>query len=320
MDDIYKQIHDIGIVPILSLKLAKNAAPLAKALCKAGLPIAEVTYRTEADHDILTEIKQACPEILIGAGDVFTKELADSALDAGAAFISVRGFDPEIILYCQNRNIPVIPEVSNTEEIESARDLGLEVLKYCFAGDPGGIRTIQALSAIYPKIKFIPVGDINESNLGEYLNEPYILACGGTWMIDEEAISANDYEKIEEQTRSSVNVMLGFSIKHIGINAEDEDGAELANKFAKLFGGKVRVITKGWYGSEFVEIMSQKYKTGKNGHIGISVNNPDRARKYYEALGYSFDESTAMFDENGNLQFIYLNDELGGFALHILKN
>ena len=139
-------------------------------------------------------------------------------------------------------------------------------------------------------------------------------------MIDEEAISANDYEKIEEQTRSSVNVMLGFSIKHIGINAEDEDGAELANKFAKLFGGKVRVITKGWYGSEFVEIMSQKYKTGKNGHIGISVNNPDRARKYYEALGYSFDESTAMFDENGNLQFIYLNDELGGFALHILKN
>ena len=319
MDDIYRQIHDIGIVPVISVNYAKNAASLAKALCDGGLPIAEVTYRTDAGHDILTEMKKACPEMLIGAGDVFTKNQVDSALDAGAAFISARGIDPDLIIYCQSRQIPVIPEVSNASEIETAVALGLDVVKYISAGDPVDIRTIKALSALYPQIKFIPADGINEGNLSEYLNEPCILACSGAWMIDEEAISDDHYEKIEALARSSVNAMLGFSIRHIGINEEDGDGSDLADKFAKLFGGNVRVTSKGWYGSEFVEIMSQKFKTGKHGHIGIGVNNPARARKYYEALGYSFDESTAMYDEDGNLQFIYLNGEIGGFALHILK-
>ena len=319
MNDIYKKIHDIGIVPVIALDSVEDAAPLAKALCRGGLPIAEVTYRTAAAHDAMIEMRKACPEMIIGAGTVLNRQQVDSALDAGAEFIVSPGTNPDTIAYCQEKGVPILPGTANAADLEVCMSYGLEVVKFFPAEQLGGIKMIKALAAPYNKLKFMPTGGVKEANVNDYLNEPVILACGGTWMIDKEAIKAKNFNKIEELTRAAVRTMLGIKIKHIAVNETNGNGAELAKAFADLFGGNVRETSKGWFGSEQVEIMSEKFKKGTNGHVGLQTNNVDRAKRYYESLGYRFDESTADYDDKGNLKFIYFTDEIGGLAIHLIK-
>lgn len=319
MNDICKKIHDIGIVPVIALDSVEDAVPLAKALCKGGLPAAEVTYRTAAAHDAMVEMRKACPDMIIGAGTVLTKEQVDSALDAGAQFIVSPGLNPEIVKYCIEKNVPIIPGTGNPSDIEAAMSFGLDVVKFFPAEPLGGIKMIKALAAPYNKIKFMPTGGVKESNINDYLNEPMIVACGGTWMIDKKAIAEKNFDRIEELTRGAVNTMLGIKLKHIGVNEENGNGLELAKAFAAFFSGSVRETSKGWFGSDLVEIMSEAKARGKYGHIGVQVNNVDRAKRYYEALGYAFDESSASYDDKGNLKLIYFRDEIGGFAIHLVK-
>ena len=319
MSDIYKKIHDIGIVPVIALEKVEDAAPLAKALCAGGLPVAEVTYRTDAAHDAMIEMRKACPEMIIGAGTVTNRAQVNSALDAGAEFIVSPGFNADTVAYCQEKGVPILPGTSNAADLEMALNYGLNVVKFFPAEQLGGLKMIKALAAPYNKMKFVPTGGVKENNVNDYLNDPVILACGGTWMIDKKAIEAGDFKKIEELTRGAVKAMLGIKIKHVAVNEENGNGLELANQFAKLFGGEVRETSKGWFGSDFVEVMSAAKAKGKHGHIAIGVNNVDRAKRYYESLGYTFDESSATYDEKGNMKFIYFNDEIGGFGIHLTK-
>ena len=318
MNDINKKIYDIGIVPVIALDNVEDAAPLAKALCKGGLPIAEVTFRTKAAHDAMIEMKKACPEMIIGAGTVTSREQVDLALDAKAEFIVSPGFNPDTVSYCLEKGVTILPGTSCASDIELALNYGLEVVKFFPAEQLGGIKMIKALAAPYNKMKFMPTGGVKETNVNDYLNEPMILACGGTWMIDKKAIAQKDFAKIEQLTRNAVNAMLGIKIKHIGIN-EDNNGDNIAQGFARLFNSEVKQTSKGWFGCDFVEVMQDKYKKGTHGHIGVQVNNVDRAKRYFESQGYSFAEDTASYEENGNLKFIYFKDEIGGFAIHLTK-
>ena len=317
--NIYKRIHDIGIVPVIALEKVEDAAPLGRALCNGGLPVAEVTYRTSCAHDVMIEMKKACPEMLIGAGTVISKEQVDSALEAGAEFIVAPGLNPEIVRYCQEKGVPIVPGTANASDIEAAISLGLEIVKFFPSENLGGIKMIKALSAPYRQMKFLPTGGVKETNINDYLNESCVLACGGTWMIDKKALENKDYDKIEELTRGAVNKMLGLYIKHIGVNEEDGNGKDVAQNFAKFFGGKIRETSKGYFGSEFVEIMNQDRAIGRHGHIGVGTNNVDRARRYFEAMGYEFDESTATYDDSGNCKLVYFKDEIAGFAIHLVK-
>ncbi len=319
MNDISKKIHDIGIVPVIALDRVEDAAPLAKALCAGGLPVAEVTYRTAAAHDAMIEMKKACPQMIVGAGTVLNREQVDSALDAGAEFIVSPGTNPDTIAYCQEKGVPIFPGTANAADLEIAMAYGLKVVKFFPAEPLGGLKMIKALAAPYNKLKFMPTGGINEGNVNDYLNDPVIVACGGTWMIDKKAIEAGDFKKIEELTKGAVKKMLGIRIKHIGVNEENGNGPELAAQFAKFFGGEVKETSKGWFGSDFVEIMSEAKKKGRLGHIALGVNNVDRAKQYFESLGYAFDEDSATFDDKGNMKFIYFRDEIGGFAIHLVK-
>lgn len=318
MRDIRKIIHDIGIVPVIALDRVEDAAPLARALCNGGLPVAEVTYRTAAAHDAMIEMKKACPQMLIGAGTVLTKEQIDSALDAGAEFIVSPGTNPVTIAYCQEKGVPILPGTANGADIETAMSFGIDLVKFFPAEPLGGLKMIKALSAPYNKIKFMPTGGIKEANCLDYLNDPVIHAIGGTWMIDKKAIDAGDFDKIEALTRGAVNKMLGIYIKHVGVNEENGNGLALAEQFAKFFGGNVRETSKGWFGSEYVEVMAEDKKKGRFGHIGLGTNNVDRAKRYFEAQGYEFDEESATYDAKGNMKFIYFKDEIGGFAIHLV--
>ncbi len=199
-----EKIAELKVVPVVVLEDAKDAAPLAKALCEGGLPCAEVTFRTAAAKDSIKAMTDAYPDMLVGAGTVLTTEQVDSAVEAGAKFIVSPGFDPEIVDYCLEKEIPVFPGCITPSEVAQAVKRGLRVVKFFPAEQFGGVATIKALSAPYVGLKFMPTGGVSAKNLKEYLACKPIVACGGSWMVKKDLIEAGDFEKIKELTKEAV--------------------------------------------------------------------------------------------------------------------
>ena len=118
--DVLTQFQKLGIIPVVKIDDAKDAAPLAKALCEGGLPVAEVTFRTDAAEEAIRRMAQEGPEMLVGAGTVLTTEQGDRAVAAGAKFIVSPGLNPRVVKYCQEKNVPITPGTSSPTDIEAA--------------------------------------------------------------------------------------------------------------------------------------------------------------------------------------------------------
>ena len=183
MNRILEKIQKIGIVPVVVLDDPKDAAPLAEALCKGGLPCAEVTFRTAAAEESIRIMTERFPDMLVGAGTVLTIEQADRARAAGARFIVSPGLNPAVVRHCMEIGIPVIPGTATPSDVEAAMGLGLDVVKFFPAEQAGGIAMIKAMSAPYTQMKFMPTGGVNAQNLNTYLASDKVLACGGSWMV-----------------------------------------------------------------------------------------------------------------------------------------
>lgn len=318
MNEVLKQIGDYGIVPVVKIDDAQDAIPLAKALVAGGLPVAEVTFRTSAAEEAIKLITQNVPEMFVGAGTVLTIEQVDKAVKAGAKFIVSPGLNPKVVKYCVDNNIPVTPGCANPSDIEQAIELGLEVVKFFPAEASGGLKMIKAMSAPYGNIKFMPTGGINAKNINEYLSFSKILACGGSWMVSGELINNKEFDKITELTKEAVQTMLGFDLKHVGINnPSKEDGIEVAQTFEKIFGFTSKIGNSSAFAGKPVEAMF-KQGYGTHGHLAISTNSVPRAYSYLKRMGVEFLEDTKQYDEKGNLKFVYLKDEIGGFAVHLI--
>ena len=204
---LFEEFRKIGIVPVVVIDDAEQAVGLAEALIKGGLPCAEVTFRTAAAEEAIKRITEAFPEMLVGAGTVLTTEQAERAIKAGARFIVAPGLNPVTVQYCQERNVPVIPGVVTPTEIEQGMSFGLEVLKFFPAEAMGGLKTINAISAPYQTIQFMPTGGINEGNVRDYLANKHIIACGGSWMVKKDLIAAGEFGKIEEMARAAAEIV-----------------------------------------------------------------------------------------------------------------
>ena len=204
MNELLQKVQEMGVVPVVVLNDAKDAAPLAKALCDGGLPCAEVTFRTDAAEESIRTMVQEFPEMLIGAGTVLTIDQVDRAVGAGAQFIVSPGFDPEIVDYCLGKGILVLPGCVTPSEVIQAVRRGLEVIKFFPAEQYGGVATLKALAAAFPNAKFMPTGGISAKNLAEYLGFKKIVACGGSWMVKGDMIAAGEFDKIKEMTAEAV--------------------------------------------------------------------------------------------------------------------
>ncbi len=207
MVKVLEEIQKLGIVPVVVLDDAKDAEPLAKALCEGGLPCAEVTFRTDAAEESIRIMAEKFPDMLIGAGTVLTTEQVDRAVAAGAKFIVSPGLNPRVVKYCVDKNIPMTPGCSNASDIEQALEFGLDVVKFFPAEPAGGLNMIKALAAPYVGVKFMPTGGINATNVKDYLKYNRILACGGSWMVKGDLIKSGDFAKITELTREAVNIV-----------------------------------------------------------------------------------------------------------------
>ncbi len=206
MNALLKKFQEFGVVPVVVLDDAKDAEPLAKALCDGGLPCAEVTFRTDAAEESIRIMAQAFPDMLVGAGTVLTIDQVDRAVAAGAKFIVSPGLNPKVVSYCMEKHIPITPGVQTPSEIEQALEFGLDVVKFFPAEAAGGLKMIKALAGPYVNLKFMPTGGISTKNAPEYLAYDKILAVGGSWVAKKELINAGKFDEITAIAKEAVEM------------------------------------------------------------------------------------------------------------------
>ena len=212
MKDVIKKLGEFGIIPVVKIDNVSDSENLAKALLDGDLPVAEITFRTDAAEESIKRINKKYPEILIGAGTVLSIEQVKRAVGAGAMFIVAPGFNPKLVDYCISNNILIIPGVNSGTQIEAAIEYGLNVLKFFPAEASGGVRMIKSLSAPYSNVKFIPTGGINISNILDYLTLDSVHACGGSWMVSSKLILEGRFKEITQLTKNAVSKIMGFGI------------------------------------------------------------------------------------------------------------
>jgi 2-dehydro-3-deoxyphosphogluconate aldolase/(4S)-4-hydroxy-2-oxoglutarate aldolase len=204
MNEILEKIGALRLVPVVKIENSQDAVPLGQALLEAGLPIAEITFRTAAAEAVIRALTAELPELLVGAGTVLSVDQVKSAAEAGARFMVAPGFNPTVVDYCLEHDICVVPGVNNPSQIERALERKLEVVKFFPAEASGGLPLLKAVAAPYSDILFLPTGGINLQNLMTYLSFPRVIACGGSWMVEADLISAGNFPEIEKRTREAV--------------------------------------------------------------------------------------------------------------------
>ncbi|MFP3043207.1 bifunctional 4-hydroxy-2-oxoglutarate aldolase/2-dehydro-3-deoxy-phosphogluconate aldolase [Treponema primitia] len=319
MENILEEIGKIGIVPVIKIDDAKKAVPLAKALSAGGIPCVEITLRTAEGEEAIRRINAEAPDVLLGAGTVLTTDQVDRAIDVGAKFIVSPGFNPKVVAHCIQKGIPIVPGCSNPSDIEQALEAGLGVVKFFPAELTGGLDYIKAIAAPYPQVKFMPTGGINQGNIAKYLSYDRIVACGGSWMAGADLVNAGDFDRITAFCKEAVQTVFGFSLVHIGINAQDgEEALSVAKSFGALFGFILKDGNISAFSGDQIEIMKGSGR-GTKGHIGIGTNSPFRAAAWLERQGIALNRDSIKTDAKGNLVLVYLKEEIAGFAVHIMQ-
>ena len=204
MNALNERISEIGVVPVIKLNHPeRDAANLGRALCAGGVPVAEITFRAAGAETAIRLMKEACPDMIVGAGTVTNTAQIDAVIAAGGQFIVSPGFDPELVQYAQEKNIPIFPGCTTASEYHQALKYNLEIIKFFPAEQSGGLAKIKALSAPFPQFRVMPTGGISLKNLKEYLSSPVIAACGGSYMVTADLIDNNKWDEIIDLCKKS---------------------------------------------------------------------------------------------------------------------
>ena len=328
--DIYSKIKNYGLIPVIKPEGVNESVKLAEALASGGMNVAEIAFTAKSElksaesAESVKKISAAFPDMLIIAGNVENPEHAKSAVESGAKAVfasesSESGDNGEVISYCLKNNIAVIPECSDAKNIEKALGMGLDVVKFFPAEKSGGLEHLKELSGKYPNVRFIPAGGITEDSFLDYLSEKSVIACCGSFMLKEEHINKNDFEKIKESAILIIQKMLGFDLAHLVINCDNAEQADRdSSKIESIFGLKKTDAGLSVANADILHFMKQR-SYGKNGQIAICTNFIDRAVFYLKEAKKEFIDESARFDADGNLSSIYLDNIIGGFAFKLVR-
>ncbi|NKB32814.1 MAG: bifunctional 4-hydroxy-2-oxoglutarate aldolase/2-dehydro-3-deoxy-phosphogluconate aldolase [Pseudomonadales bacterium] len=189
-------LEETGVVPVVVIDNADDAVPLAKALVEGGLPIIEVTLRTQAATAAIENIAKQVPEAVIGAGTVLSVEHLQLAHNIGAQFIVSPGLNRTVVEVSQANNLPIYPGIATASELQSAWNMGLRTVKFFPAELAGGVAMIKALASVFRDVKFMPTGGVAPNNLREYLSLPTVTACGGSWLAPSNLLTEKNFTEI----------------------------------------------------------------------------------------------------------------------------
>lgn len=206
-NELLAQVAEKKIVPVVKLDRVEDAKPLCEALCAGGLPVAEITFRTDAAEESIRIAVKEFPEMLVGAGTVVNVEQAKRALDAGAKFLVSPGFSTKVTEFAIDNNVLVFPGTCTPTEVMLAMEYGLKVVKFFPAKQYGGLDTIKALAAPFPSMKFMPTGGVNASNIQDFLAFDKIIACGGSWMVKDSFVKEGNFDEIRKLTAEAVSLV-----------------------------------------------------------------------------------------------------------------
>jgi 2-dehydro-3-deoxyphosphogluconate aldolase/(4S)-4-hydroxy-2-oxoglutarate aldolase len=206
-----------GIIPVVIIEDPAKAVQLGRTILDAGLDLIEITMRTERAMEAVKVLGKELPEILVGAGTVFSIRIARKALSLGARFIVSPHLDEQIVTYCARKNVVCVPGVFTPSEIQKAieaarkgsrqksiKDLPL-VIKI-FPASTGGPGHITAMKAVFPGLRFLPLGGVNASNLADYINGGS-WAVGGTWLCKKDLIDSGNFDKITELVKEALAII-----------------------------------------------------------------------------------------------------------------
>jgi 2-dehydro-3-deoxyphosphogluconate aldolase/(4S)-4-hydroxy-2-oxoglutarate aldolase len=254
----------------------------------------------------------------VGAGTVLTADQASRAIRAGARFIVSPAYVDEVVDFCLEQGVPVMPGIVNPDGVAKGLAHGLDVLKFFPAGASGGTVMLDALAGPFGTVKFVPTGGIDASNLAEYAGRPHVLAIGGSWMVKPDLVEAENWPAVERLCREAVAALHGFAFAHLGINGQDEATCRaMTTAFGRLFNFAPKEGSGSIFAGDRIEITKTPF-LGENGHIAIRCHQVERAVAYFASAGIAVKPKTAKHDK-GLLKSIYLDLELGGFALHLLR-
>jgi len=206
-DSVFEHIRECGVLPVVTLDHAEDALRVGEALLRGGLPCAEVTFRTDAGLAALAALADHLPELSVGAGTVLTVDQARRATEAGGRFVVSPGFDDDVVAWCRDHHIPTLPGVMTPTEVTRAVRSGLSWVKFFPAGAAGGPTTLEALSAPFPDVHFVPTGGIGPANLTAYLRVPAVAACGGSWLVGRSLVAGGDFAQIERLAAEAVAIV-----------------------------------------------------------------------------------------------------------------
>lgn len=196
----YSFLRKNRVLPVVVFHELSEVIPKLTALDRGGIHAAEITFRTDCAADAIKLAAEQLPQMLIGAGTVLNARQCEQAVEAGAAFIVSPGMAEDAAAVCREYGLPYLPGCATPTEIIRARALGLDVIKFFPAGVYGGLKAIRALAPVFPDVRFVPTGGVDESNLAEYLTCPAVLAAGGSFMMK------GSPEEIEEHARRAAAI------------------------------------------------------------------------------------------------------------------
>jgi 2-dehydro-3-deoxyphosphogluconate aldolase/(4S)-4-hydroxy-2-oxoglutarate aldolase len=186
------------VIPVLVVKDAAHGLPMAQALVNGGLPVLEVTLRTEAALDVIREMSKV-DGALVGAGTVLNEKQLDSAIDAGAKFIVSPGLTTPLAEAAIERGIPFLPGIATAADIMRGLDLGLDRFKFFPAETSGGIKALKALAAPFYQARFCPTGGITAETAPDWLALDAVLCVGGSWLVP---AGEPDAQAIEQRAKA----------------------------------------------------------------------------------------------------------------------
>ena len=314
--DVLSRLAAAGVVPVVVLDNAADAVPTARAMVAGGIDVMEITFRTAAAADSIRAVAAEVPEMLVGAGTVLNLEQCKLAVECGAKFIVSPGYDEETVAWCVENGVAVTPGCVTPTEIMAALKHGLNVVKFFPANVYGGLSAIKALSGPFVGLKFIPTGGVNQQNLAEFVVNPSIHAVGGSWVCPKADIAAHNFDKITQLCAEARRSVLGFELAHVGVNCDSaEESLAVCEELEKAFDFEVKTGNSSNFASTGVEVMKSMY-LGKNGHLAVRTNKIETAVAELEKRGFAVD--TAKY-KGDRMIAVYLKNEIGGFAIHLLQ-
>ena len=286
---VFDRIYNAALLPQIKTASADDAVLTAKALLSGGVDAMELVCRTEDEAAAIAAVSEQCPDMLVGA-QCATWEACELAAESGAQFLTTPGYSEKIVAWCSEHGIPVIPGCVTPSEIMAATAQGVRVVKFFPAEAFGGMKTLTALAEVFEGVKFLP--------------------CGG--------VAAHNFAAVTERCKAARAIVLGFTLGHIGVNAESvEESLALCQTFRAAFGFDIWEMPASFFASSGVEVMKHS-AVGTNGHIAILTNSVRRAEAELEKKGFALDLSTEKCI-GGEPIAVYFQNMLGGFAVHLLK-